>query len=58
MGTTKVRSLEFGINYWYSKRFRLTANYLINHFDGDTKLVKGLASPSEQELLCRFAVAL
>ncbi|HEY2899468.1 MAG TPA: porin [Polyangia bacterium] len=57
-GTTKVDSYELGINYWHSKRFRLTFNYLLNHFGGDTSTITKLKSRFEQEYLFRFAVAL
>ncbi|HZL19334.1 MAG TPA: porin [Polyangia bacterium] len=55
---TKLDSYELGLNYWHSKRFRVTGNYVINHFGGDTALVRGLANKNEQEFLFRFAIAL
>jgi phosphate-selective porin len=57
-GKTKVNSYELGINYWHSKRFRTTFNFVYNHFSGDTAFVKGLASPNEFEFLYRLAIAL
>jgi len=57
-GHTRVTVYELGINYWLSKRFRGTFNYVLNHFGGDTRLVKGLTSPNEQEFLFRLAIAL
>jgi hypothetical protein len=57
-GRTTVTSYELGVNGWYSKRFRATANYVANHFGGDTPFVNKLASRWEQELLFRLAIAL
>ncbi len=57
-GNTVVESYDFGINYWHSRRFRATFNYLLNHFRGDTATIKGLKSRIEQEFLFRLAVAL
>jgi phosphate-selective porin len=57
VGRTKVDSGELGINYWHSKRYRATFNYVVNHFGGDTPFITGLPSAYEQELLLRLAVA-
>jgi len=61
-GTRKIMGYELGVNYWYSKRYRATFNYVINHLGGD----EGIASAekkldgahTEQEFLFRLAVAL
>jgi len=58
IGTTKVTSWELGVNYWHSKRFRATANYVLNHFGGDTPFINGLKSKNEQEFLFRLGIAL
>jgi phosphate-selective porin len=58
VGITKVDAFEFGINYWHSKRFRGTFNYIHNHFSGDTSFVTGLKSKNEQEFTFRLAIAL
>ncbi len=55
---TKVDSYELGVNYWHSKRFRATFNYVLNHFGGDTLLIRNLGSKNENEILFRLAVAL
>ena len=60
-GKTVVDSAELGVNYWHSKRFRATFNYVLNHFGQGSDasgIVKNLASPWEQEFLFRLAVAL
>ena len=61
VGKTIVDSGELGVNYWHSKRFRATFNYVVNHFgqgsDASATLM-GFASPWEQEFLFRLAVAL
>ena len=60
-GKTIVDSGELGVNYWHSKRFRATFNYVVNHFgqgsDANGTLT-ALTSPWEQEFLFRLAVAL
>jgi phosphate-selective porin OprO and OprP len=57
-GRTKVTSFELGANFWYSKRWRTTFNYVLNHFGGDSPTVQALKSKQEHELLFRLAVAL
>jgi hypothetical protein len=63
LGDTVVTTFELGVNYWYSRRFRATFNYVMNHLDGDTgaeqaalKLTDG--NRDEHEFLLRLAVAL
>ena len=59
LGTTTVTSWELGVNYWRSKRFRATANYVLNHFGGDTSFITtGLKSKNEHEFLARLGIAL
>ena len=58
VGATKLTAYTLGVNYWLSKRFRATGNYVLNHYDGTTSYIKGLKSAYEQELLFRFAIAL
>jgi hypothetical protein len=55
-GSTKVTSFGLGANYWFSKRLRLTANYVFNSFGGDN--VNTAKLKNEQEFLFRFAIAL
>ncbi|HEX7479576.1 MAG TPA: porin [Polyangiales bacterium] len=61
-GETAVTSFEVGVNYWYSKRFRATLNYVHNHFDGTSQGIKNAVakngSSGEDEFLARLAVAL
>jgi hypothetical protein len=57
-GHTKVTSFELGANFWYSKRFRATVNYLYNHFAGDAPYVTGLAAKNEHEFAFRLGIAL
>jgi hypothetical protein len=58
IGQTKVDSGELGVNYWHSKRFRATFNYVVNHFGGTTPFITTLPSAYEQEFLFRLAIAL
>jgi len=57
-GRTKVTSFELGANFWYSKRYRATFNYVLNHFGGDAPFVRSLKSQQEHEFLLRLAIAL
>jgi hypothetical protein len=61
LGKTVVDSGELGVNYWHSKRFRATFNYVLNHFgqgDDANATLKVLSSAWEQEFLFRLAIAL
>jgi len=58
VGTTKVWVEELGINYWISKRFRATFNYVVNHFGGNTSFVNGLNNTYENEFLFRLGIEL
>jgi hypothetical protein len=62
LGKTKLTSYALGFNYWISKRFRTSFNWVLNHFDQDvtnpSSYVKGLKSPNEQEFSFRLAIAL
>ena len=54
-----MTSWELGVNYWRSKRFRATANYILNHFDGDTPFITGLkGNKTEHEFAFRLGIAL
>ena len=62
-GTRIINSFEFGANYWYSKRYRATFNYVLNHFDGDSSGIAKVESNigghhTEHEFLFRMAIAL
>lgn len=62
-GSRKVTAYELGVNYWYSKRYRATFNYVLNHFDGDSKGIADTISKAgnnsdEHEFLFRLAIAL
>lgn len=68
-GTTKVVAPEIGVNYWYSRRFRTSFNYVANILSGDApkigKLTAGGDKPgplnghtTEHEYIFRMAVAL
>jgi hypothetical protein len=58
--TTRVVSAAAAINYWYGRRVRLSANYVLNVFSGTTENVKALiaAGRNEHEILLRFSVSL
>jgi hypothetical protein len=56
-GSTEVDSLALGVNYWFSRRFRASINYIFNSFGGDAPAVRSLPSV-EHELAFRLAIAL
>jgi phosphate-selective porin OprO and OprP len=61
IGKTKIDSVEIGLNYWHSKRFRATFNGVYNHWgqgSGATPYLKGLAASYDLEYLFRLAIAL
>jgi hypothetical protein len=62
LGKTKLNSYALGFNYWISKRFRTSFNWILNNFDQNasnaTSYIKGLKSANEQEFSFRFAIAL
>jgi phosphate-selective porin len=63
MGTTRVIAPELGVNYWYSKRFRATFNYVLNVIEGDTKTIAGAQTKNgghaaEHEFLFRLGIGL
>jgi hypothetical protein len=59
---TAVNSFEVGLNYWYSKRFRATVNYVHNQFQGNVAAIDNVAKKNggkgEDEVLFRLATAL
>jgi hypothetical protein len=62
-GNRRVNAYELGANYWYSKRYRATFNYVLNTFSGDAGGLKSLQTTlgghkSDHEFLFRLAVAL
>jgi phosphate-selective porin len=63
VGHTKLTSLQLGLTYWYTKRFRAMLNYDLAAVSGDTSGVQKAWSNLggkhlEHELLLRLAVAL
>lgn len=63
VGTTHVISPEIGVNYWYSKRFRATFNYVFNVLDGSASTIakqktRNGDSATEHEFLMRLGIAL
>jgi hypothetical protein len=62
-GTRKITAVEFGLNYWYSKRYRATFNYVLNILGGSAEGVRDAEKKldghrDEHEFLCRLAIAL
>ncbi|HEX3694329.1 MAG TPA: porin [Polyangia bacterium] len=60
VATTRVMAGTFGVNYWYSKRFRFSLNYTLNAFHGTTENIRVIvaSTPYVHELLLRLAIAL
>jgi hypothetical protein len=57
LGNTRLQAFTLGANYWRSKRFHATFNWVLNRFSGDTAAVAKLPSRTEQEFLFRLAAA-
>jgi hypothetical protein len=62
-GKRNVSSVQFGANYWYSKRFRASFNYAVNWFNGNAAQIDQLKSnviggTSDHEFLFRLGIAL
>ena len=60
VATTRVITASVGANYWYSKRFRFSANYNLNMFHGTTENIRVIIAntPNLHEFLLRLAIAL
>jgi len=61
VGKTQATAYELGVNYWRSKRFRASFNYVLNHFHRGadaTPFLNALPSANEHEFLFRLAIAL
>jgi hypothetical protein len=60
----RITSFQLGTNYWYSKRFRASFNYVVNWFDGNAAEITALQSKvldghkSDHEFLFRLGIAL
>jgi hypothetical protein len=62
-GARKIGALEFGVNYWHSKRYRATFNYVLNFLNGsaggiDDARAKLAGHKNEHEFLFRLGIAL
>ena len=58
VGQTKLTAYTLGGSVWFTRRARLTVNYILNRFDGVTPWLNGLGGNKEQEVLGRLALAL
>jgi hypothetical protein len=58
LGKTKVTSVQLGINYWRSRRFRASLNYGFHHLDGTTAWIGRLATSNVHEVAFRLGMAL
>lgn len=57
-GTTRVTSLQAGINFWHSRRFRAAANYSWHHLGGNTLMARNFPGAIVQEVSVRLGVVL
>jgi hypothetical protein len=62
-GSHKVTNFTLGANYWYSKRFRASFNYVYNAFGGGAQTVTALRATlgdnkNDHEFLLRLGIAL
>ena len=58
VGTTKLTAVTVGASGWYTRRARLTLEYVYNRLDGSTPYLNGLDAKTEQELFLRTTLAL
>lgn len=66
VGATRVSVFEVGANYWYSRRFRGTFNYVLNRFSGTSGAMNDLVDgprgvsggTTEHEVMFRLGIAL
>jgi Phosphate-selective porin O and P len=58
VGTTKLTALTLGATGWYTRRARVTVDYVYNRLGGSTPYLNGLDARTEHELLVRAAFAL
>jgi hypothetical protein len=58
VGATKLTALTAGASYWYTRRARVTVDYVFNHLAGTTPYIVGLDGPNVHELTLRVALAL
>jgi len=63
VGHTKLTSMQLGLTYWYTKRFRAMFNYDLNAVSGDAAAIQKVftnlgGKHFEHEFLLRLAVAL
>jgi hypothetical protein len=49
VATTRVATVTLGVNYWYGRRVRATANYLFTYFSGSTENIKAIQATSKTE---------
>jgi predicted porin len=62
-GSRRVTAFEFGTNYWHSKRYRASFNYVLNLLDGDARQIADARTragghKTEHEFLLRLGIAL
>jgi hypothetical protein len=57
-GTTKLTAATVSASAWYTRRARVSVDYVYNRLDGATPFLNGLDSKTEQELLFRTTLAL
>jgi predicted porin len=62
-GSRKVTAFAVGTNYWHSKRFRASFNYVLNLLEGDAQQIadaraKAGGHKTEHEFLFRLGIAL
>jgi hypothetical protein len=56
--TTRLYTATLGMNYWYGRRVRATANYLFTYFSGTTERIKEIQAMGKTEHEFLFLVAM
>jgi hypothetical protein len=58
LATTRVATATLGVNYWYGRRVRATANYLFTYLSGSTENIKDITVVGQTEHEFLFLVAM
>jgi hypothetical protein len=57
-GATQLTAVTAGGTYWYTRRARLSVNYVFNHLTGQTPYLAGLGDHNEHEVIGRLVLGL
>src|SRR5262249_20789288 len=58
LATTRIVEATAAVNYWYGRRVRASANYVLTIFSGSTERVKSITAESKYEHELLFLVGM